>query len=71
MQLDYVPQAHRCIPTPEKTKIRWCKWLGGFIDGDGCYLVSKKGYCSLENTVHTKDEPLLAQIKQRYGGSLT
>jgi hypothetical protein len=54
----------------EKINIRWCEWLGGFIDGDGCFLVSKKGYCSLEITVHTKDEPLLAQIKQRYGGSL-
>lgn len=48
----------------------WREWLAGFIDGDGCFLVSKKGYASLEITVHTKDYLLLQDIKQHYGGSV-
>ncbi len=24
------------------------EWLAGLIDGDGCFLLSKKGYASLE-----------------------
>jgi hypothetical protein len=46
------------------------EWLSGLIDGDGCFLISKTGYCSLEITTHIKDESLLVPIKQLYGGSL-
>ena len=67
-----------CPPTKWKTKNlsqsqkhqRWCQWLGGFIDGDGCFLVSQKGSPSLEITVDSKDEALLRSIQNRYGGSL-
>jgi hypothetical protein len=52
----------------EKTKNSG--WLAGLIDGDGCFLVSKKGYTSLEITVHAKDEGVLRKVKQSYGGRL-
>jgi len=44
--------------------------VAGFIDGDGCFLISKKGYCSLEITTHVKDHFLLVYIQNKYGGSL-
>ena len=67
-----------CLPTnfghkklnSRKQKKRWREWLGGFLDGDGCFLISKEGYASLEVTVASKDESLLLLIKQHYGGSV-
>nr|YP_009944735.1 hypothetical protein [Ankistrodesmus falcatus]QMS48904.1 hypothetical protein [Ankistrodesmus falcatus] len=63
-----------CPPTKihiKKTQNQeWYQWLAGLIDGDGCFLVSKAGYASLEITVESKDEALLYQIKNIYGGSL-
>lgn len=56
--------------SPGQKHQRWCQWLGGFIDGDGCFLVSKAGYPSLEITVESKDAVLLRQVKNIYGGSL-
>jgi hypothetical protein len=46
------------------------QWLGGLIDGDGCFQVSKKGYASLEITMDTRDKHCLYQIKQKFGGSI-
>jgi len=46
------------------------EWLAGVIDGDGCFLLSKKGYASLEITMDIKDEHLLSIIKNIYGGSI-
>lgn len=46
------------------------EWLAGFIDGDGCFLLSKKGYAALEITVEVRDKNCLFQIKDRYGGSI-
>lgn len=46
------------------------EWLAGLIDGGGCFLLSKKGYGSLEITMDIRDEHCLNQIKQRYGGSI-
>ncbi|KAJ2996084.1 hypothetical protein HDV02_000184 [Globomyces sp. JEL0801] len=46
------------------------EWLGGLIDGDGCFLLSKKGYASLEITMDIRDEHCLNIIKNYYGGSL-
>lgn len=63
-------------PDLEKKKIRgggcgnWNEWLGGQIDGDGCFLLSKKGYTSLEITMSQLDQHCLNQIKQKYGGSV-
>nr|ALO21022.1 putative LAGLIDADG homing endonuclease [Lobochlamys segnis] len=53
-----------------KSEQSWNEWLAGLIDGDGCFLVSKKGYTSLEITMSLKDEHALCQIKQKLGGSV-
>lgn len=46
------------------------EWLAGVIDGDGCFLLSKKGYASLEITIKLRDVRCLNIIKQKYGGSI-
>jgi hypothetical protein len=46
------------------------EWLGGIIDGDGFFHLSKKGYASLEITMDIRDEHCLNIIKQKYGGSV-
>ena len=46
------------------------EWLAGLIDGDGCFLLSKKGYASLEITVDIRDEQALILIKKYFGGSI-
>jgi ubiquinol-cytochrome c reductase cytochrome b subunit len=40
------------------------------IDGDGCFLVSQKGYTSCEITVALEDEKLLRIIQNKIGGSV-
>lgn len=45
-------------------------WLAGLIDGDGSFLLSKKGYASLEITMDIRDEHALQIIKNVYGGSI-
>lgn len=54
----------------EKNEQSWNQWLAGLIDGDGCLLVSNKGYTSLEITMGILDEHALAIIKQELGGSV-
>lgn len=46
------------------------QWLAGLIDGDGCFLLNKKGYASLEITVDLRDQNALYLIKDSYGGSI-
>ena len=46
------------------------EWLAGLIDGDGCFLLNKKCYASLEITMDIRDEHCLNIIKNIYGGSL-
>jgi len=46
------------------------EWLAGIIDGDGCFLVSKKGYASLEITIQLRDVRCLNIIKHKLGGSV-
>lgn len=46
------------------------EWLAGLIDGDGCFILSKKGYGSLEITMDLRDERALQLIKNKYGGSI-
>ena len=48
----------------------FCEWLAGLIDGDGCLLVSKQGYTSLEITMGMEDLPLLKFIQDKLGGSV-
>lgn len=45
-------------------------WMGGIIDGDGCFLVSKQGYTSCEITMSIQDEFPLSVFKTSFGGSL-
>jgi ubiquinol-cytochrome c reductase cytochrome b subunit len=40
------------------------------IDGDGSFILSKKGYASLEITMDIRDEHALQIIKNVYGGSI-
>ena len=49
---------------------KWSQWLAGLIDGDGSFLLSKKGYASLEITMDIRDEHALKIIKNVYGGSI-
>lgn len=53
-----------------KSKIKINQWLAGLIDGDGCFLLSNKGYGSLEITMDIRDERALYFIKNIYGGSI-
>lgn len=46
------------------------EWLAGFIDGGGCFLLSKKGYASLEIVIQLRDKKCLYLIKQKFGGSI-
>ena len=39
------------------------EWLVGLVDGDGCFLVSKKHYTSLEITMDLSDKSALCSIK--------
>lgn len=48
----------------------WNQWVAGLIDGDGCFLLTKKGYASLEITMDIRDEHALQIIKNVYGGSI-
>ena len=53
-----------------KINFRFNEWLAGLIDGDGCLLFSKAGYCSCEITVALADEPILVLIQNKLGGSI-
>ena len=57
------------INLPKKDE-RFYEWLAGFIDGDGCFLLSKKGYASLEIVIQLRDKKCLYLIKQKFGGSV-
>jgi hypothetical protein len=46
------------------------QWVAGLIDGDGCFIITKKGYASLEIVMETRDMHCLYQIKQKFGGSV-
>lgn len=58
----------------EHAKVMICsstaQWLAGLIDGNGCFLISKAGYASLEITMPVVDESLLQKIKHFFGGSV-
>lgn len=51
-------------------EISFREWLAGLIDGDGCLLVSKQGYISLEIIMDVTDVKCLQYIKQKLGGSI-
>lgn len=45
-------------------------WLAGLIDGDGYFLLTKKGYSSCEITMDARDAKALYEIKHKYGGTI-
>jgi len=51
-------------------QLKFIEWLAGLIDGDGKFLLTKKGYASLEITMDIRDEHALQIIKNVYGGSI-
>jgi hypothetical protein len=67
-------EAIRLLDLNKKTfsneDIKWSQWLAGLIDGDGSFLLSKKGYASLEITMDIRDEHALKIVKNVYGGSI-
>lgn len=46
------------------------QWLSGLIDGDGCLLISKKGYLSCEITMNINDIKALKFIQNKIGGNI-
>ena len=58
------------LPKQNENNKIFYQWLAGLIDGDGCFLVSKKGYASLEIVMETRDKHCLYQVKQKFGGSI-
>ena len=53
-----------------KENLIWNQLLAGLIDGDVSFLLSKKGYASLEITMDIRDEHALQIVKNVYGGSI-
>lgn len=63
------------VETPETIRtvinsISFGQWLAGLIDGDGCLLVSKHGYTSLEITIGLEDLSVLLYIQSVLGGTV-
>lgn len=54
----------------KKKNIGFNEWLGGLIDGDGYFGISKKKYASLEITMDVRDANCLKIIQNIFGGSL-
>lgn len=46
------------------------EWLGGFIDANGQFILTKKGHPSLKLVASIKDKSALYEIKHKYGGSI-
>ena len=68
---------HSLVGTSETTRATtysnstpFYQWLGGVIDGNGCFLVNKQGYTSLEITIDDVDLYLLRYIQNILGGSI-
>jgi hypothetical protein len=51
-------------------ELAFVQWLAGLIDGDGYFILTKKGYASCEITMDARDKKALYEIKQKYGGSI-
>ena len=51
-------------------ELAFIQWLAGLIDGDGYFILTKKGYASCEITMDARDKKALYLIKQKYGGSI-
>ena len=47
------------------------EWLGGLMDADGCFYLSKKNYLSCEITVPVREHASLSKIKAKFGGTIS
>jgi len=67
-------QINTSIDNLEKTRkamdLKFKQWLAGLLDGDGHFILTKKGYASCEITMDMPDKKALFEIKQKYGGSI-
>ncbi len=54
----------------EKAFSDFNEWLAGLIDGDGYFILTKKGYVSCEITMDIRDKKALYELKQKYGGTI-
>lgn len=46
-----------------KKKLAFKQWLGGLIDGDGYFILTKKGYTNCEITMDARDKKALNKTK--------
>jgi ubiquinol-cytochrome c reductase cytochrome b subunit len=51
--------------------ISFNEWLGGLMDSDGSFSLSKLGYLSCEITLGVREVDSLYKIKKKFGGSVT
>lgn len=62
------------IDKPSKYKkdkhLSFNQWLAGLIDGDGYFLLTKKGFTCFEITMDIRDIKALYEIKLKYGGRI-
>lgn len=63
-------QVNQNFDTNSKNDDSWNEYLAGLIDGDGCLLISKAGYGSLEITMDLHDKDALDKLSQKVGGSV-
>ena len=50
--------------------LKFNEWLAGLIDGDGYFLLTKKGYVSCEICMDVRDKKALYIVLHKYGGSI-
>lgn len=63
-------KSNKIFDVNSKDEHSWNEYVAGLIDGDGCFLISKAGYGSLEITMDIYDEDALNKLKQKLGGSV-
>ena len=56
--------------TSDSFSAKFNEWLAGLIDGDGYFILTKKGYVSCEICMDVRDKKALYEIKHKYGGSI-
>ena len=57
-----------CSISPNR--INFNEWLAGLIDGNGYFILTKKGYTSCEICMDFRDKKALYEIKHKYGGTI-
>lgn len=46
------------------------EWLAALIDGNGYFILTKKGYASCEICMDARDKKVLYLVKHKYGGTI-